>query len=274
MENQHSKIDEIFRQRLHDSEVPPPPFVWPAVEQELQKRRRKGLFLWLFAFGTASACVLFWQFGTWHKTTSGPLLTSEVLSQSKELETDLATPTSDSKISSPGQSTVKAEGTAAELPADVATQASQASKESAKKASHLNASEFKNESKRASNAPKIIFSPKGAPAEEKSTISNPAKEEEKPDVERLSQIKLKAEQKSKEAIQKISTFNASIAKETLERVAAELSIGTGKILQAVRLCITGAGAGPDLMMVMEIIGAAEVASRIDYALHTLKVKVS
>ena len=78
----------------------------------------------------------------------------------------------------------------------------------------------------------------------------------------------------KEAIQKISTFDASIAKETLERVAAELSIGTGKILQAVRLCITGAGAGPDLMMVMEIIGAAEVASRIDYALHTLKVKVS
>lgn len=78
----------------------------------------------------------------------------------------------------------------------------------------------------------------------------------------------------KEAIQKLPTFDAGIAKETLERVAAELSIGTGKILQAVRLCMTGAGAGPDLMMVMEIIGTAEVANRIDYALQALKVKVS
>ena len=67
MENQHPNIDEIFRQRLHDSEVPPPPFVWPAVEQALQKRRRRGMFLWLFAFGTAAACaVLLWQSDWWN----------------------------------------------------------------------------------------------------------------------------------------------------------------------------------------------------------------
>ncbi len=56
MENPNYKIDEIFRQRLHDAEVPPPPFVWPAVEQELRKRRRQWI-LWLFAFGVVAACA-------------------------------------------------------------------------------------------------------------------------------------------------------------------------------------------------------------------------
>ncbi|MBC7775190.1 MAG: hypothetical protein H7246_07105 [Phycisphaerae bacterium] len=61
MENPNYKIDEIFRQRLHDAEVPPPPFVWPAVEQGLQKRRRRLMFIWLFAFGTVAATTWLWQ---------------------------------------------------------------------------------------------------------------------------------------------------------------------------------------------------------------------
>jgi len=65
MENQNYKIDEIFRQRLHDAEVPPPPFVWPAVEQELQKQRRRKLFLWLFTFGTVLACAWLWHASPW-----------------------------------------------------------------------------------------------------------------------------------------------------------------------------------------------------------------
>ena len=60
MENPNHKIDEIFRQRLHDAEVPPPPFVWPAVEHALQKRRRRWI-LWLFTFGTVAASVWLWQ---------------------------------------------------------------------------------------------------------------------------------------------------------------------------------------------------------------------
>lgn len=76
-----------------------------------------------------------------------------------------------------------------------------------------------------------------------------------------------------EAIGKVTGFDAAIAKVTLETVTATLGIGTGKILQAMRLVITGAGAGPDLMMVMEIIGKDEVIQRINYALQTLKVKV-
>jgi glutamyl-tRNA synthetase len=78
----------------------------------------------------------------------------------------------------------------------------------------------------------------------------------------------------KDEVSKLTSFNAEVAKSTLERVTASLGIGTGKILQALRLSVTGAGAGPDLMMIMEIIGKEEVMSRIDFALNTLKVKVA
>jgi glutamyl-tRNA synthetase len=78
----------------------------------------------------------------------------------------------------------------------------------------------------------------------------------------------------KSEIAKLPSFDGVVAKSTLEKVTADLGIGIGKILQAVRLSITGAGAGPDLMMVMEIIGKEEVVKRIDYALKTLNIKVA
>jgi glutamyl-tRNA synthetase len=71
-----------------------------------------------------------------------------------------------------------------------------------------------------------------------------------------------------------SHLDAATAKSTLDSVTATLGIGAGKILQALRLSITGAGGGPDLMLIMEIIGKDEVVSRIDYAIKTLKVKVA
>ncbi|HEY5747431.1 MAG TPA: glutamate--tRNA ligase [Chryseolinea sp.] len=78
----------------------------------------------------------------------------------------------------------------------------------------------------------------------------------------------------KEEVTKLAQFDAVIAKATLEQVTASLGVGTGKILQALRLSITGAGAGPDLMMIMEIIGKDEVVKRIGFALEQLKVKIS
>ena len=69
-------------------------------------------------------------------------------------------------------------------------------------------------------------------------------------------------------------FDSLMAKSTLDEAAAANGVGTGKILQAVRLVITGLGGGPDLMMIMEIIGKNEVIQRIDRALKTLQVKVS
>jgi glutamyl-tRNA synthetase len=78
----------------------------------------------------------------------------------------------------------------------------------------------------------------------------------------------------KDDINQAESFDAAAAKTILEGVTARLGIGIGKILPALRLSITGAGAGPDLMMIMEIIGKNEVIKRIEHALQTLKVKVA
>jgi glutamyl-tRNA synthetase len=76
-----------------------------------------------------------------------------------------------------------------------------------------------------------------------------------------------------QAVTALASFDATIAKSTLEEVTASLGISIGKILQPLRLSITGAGTGPDLMMIMEIIGKDEVVRRLDYALKTIRVKV-
>lgn len=77
----------------------------------------------------------------------------------------------------------------------------------------------------------------------------------------------------KEEIKSLSAFDAAAAKATLESVTTKLGIGTGKIMQAVRVSVTGAGGGPDLMMIMEILGRDEVVKRIEFAVSTLKVTV-
>lgn len=74
----------------------------------------------------------------------------------------------------------------------------------------------------------------------------------------------------RDAVEKLSTFDATVARQTLENVTASLRIGTGKILQALRVALSGMGSGPDLMMIMEIIGKEEVVSRLAFALNKLK----
>ncbi len=66
-------------------------------------------------------------------------------------------------------------------------------------------------------------------------------------------------------------FDAVSAKALLERTAEAEGIKLGKVMQAVRLAVTGSGAGPDLMVVFAILGSAEVAKRIRFALNTLTV---
>ncbi|MFN8335230.1 MAG: glutamate--tRNA ligase [Cyclobacteriaceae bacterium] len=76
----------------------------------------------------------------------------------------------------------------------------------------------------------------------------------------------------KNALAGEASINAASAKSVLESAAASVSIGVGKIMQALRVAITGNGSGPDLMMTMEIIGKDEVIKRLDHAVNTLKVK--
>jgi glutamyl-tRNA synthetase len=78
----------------------------------------------------------------------------------------------------------------------------------------------------------------------------------------------------REKLESRTDFDAAIAKTMLEQVTAALDIPIGKVLQAVRVAITGVGGGPDLMIIMEIIGKNEVIKRIDFALKTLQVKVA
>ncbi|HCW08257.1 MAG TPA: glutamate--tRNA ligase [Cytophagales bacterium] len=75
-------------------------------------------------------------------------------------------------------------------------------------------------------------------------------------------------------INQLSTIDALIAKSTLEKVAQTTSISSGKIMQMLRVALTGGAAGPDLMMTMEIIGKEETCNRILYALKNFKIKVS
>ncbi|SHM65087.1 glutamyl-tRNA synthetase [Cyclobacterium lianum] len=74
--------------------------------------------------------------------------------------------------------------------------------------------------------------------------------------------------------EKLLAAEASITaegfKEMLGHAAAEAGIKLGKVMQAVRLAITGVGAGPDLMQIFEILGKDELIKRIDFALENIK----
>lgn len=69
-----------------------------------------------------------------------------------------------------------------------------------------------------------------------------------------------------------STLSADEAKALLEQVCASLNIGAGKIMQMLRMPLTGGAAGPDLMLTIEIIGAKEAASRIQNFVQKFSLK--
>lgn len=64
-------------------------------------------------------------------------------------------------------------------------------------------------------------------------------------------------------------FMADHAKVILAAATERAGIKMGKIMQALRLAISGIGHGPDLMLTMEILGKNEVVSRLQKALKSL-----
>lgn len=72
----------------------------------------------------------------------------------------------------------------------------------------------------------------------------------------------------------LGTLPAEHAKGMLEKITTGLGIKIGQIMPALRLAMTGGASGPDLMMTMEILGPADTARRIQFALETLKVKAA
>jgi glutamyl-tRNA synthetase len=68
-------------------------------------------------------------------------------------------------------------------------------------------------------------------------------------------------------------LTASSAKSLLDNILTEKGVKVGQVMQALRLAITGMGAGPDLMLVLEILGKERVASRIRIAVKKLPVSI-
>lgn len=68
-----------------------------------------------------------------------------------------------------------------------------------------------------------------------------------------------------------AAVSAAKAKEFLEQVATAEGVAVGKLMQPLRLVITGGATGPDLMESIEILGPEETSHRIDHAVKALKV---
>jgi hypothetical protein len=84
MKQDSNHIDELLRQRLHDATAPPPAFVWPRVEAELRKRRRRLLFFWLFGAGLATAGLFGWWMSATNRQHLSPVSSTSAVVQSTE----------------------------------------------------------------------------------------------------------------------------------------------------------------------------------------------
>ena len=62
---------------------------------------------------------------------------------------------------------------------------------------------------------------------------------------------------------------AEEAATVVQSTTENLGIAQGKIMQALRLSLTGGASGPDLMVTMQILGNEEIVRRLQYALKTL-----
>ncbi|MFT6034851.1 MAG: glutamyl-tRNA synthetase [Marivirga sp.] len=74
------------------------------------------------------------------------------------------------------------------------------------------------------------------------------------------------------AISEVDHLDANIAKSSLMDVLEQEGMGMGKVMQSLRVSITGEGNGPDLMDIIEILGKKEITERIELALRSLKDK--
>lgn len=70
-------------------------------------------------------------------------------------------------------------------------------------------------------------------------------------------------------ISEIEDFSSSLIEEAIKVYIEKNELGFGKVMNPLRLAIVGAGKGPHLFDIMEIIGKAETISRIKKALKTL-----
>lgn len=73
----------------------------------------------------------------------------------------------------------------------------------------------------------------------------------------------------KNALKEVQDFEGSKIHDALFAGLEAAGIKPGKVMQALRLAVTGEGKGPDLMLIMEILGKEETLRRLDLALEAL-----
>ncbi len=76
---------------------------------------------------------------------------------------------------------------------------------------------------------------------------------------------------SKAILEYSGEFNAENAKHLWETELEKVGIGAGKVMQPLRLAITGLGGGADLMQIIEMIGKNATVERIEKAINTIVV---
>jgi glutamyl-tRNA synthetase len=75
-----------------------------------------------------------------------------------------------------------------------------------------------------------------------------------------------------DALKTQSDFNAVDLKALFQKVLDEKGVKMGKVMQALRVALTGHGAGPDLMEIMVILGQQESVNRLTNAIKNIPVK--
>ncbi|MFW5760714.1 MAG: glutamate--tRNA ligase, partial [Cyclobacteriaceae bacterium] len=75
-------------------------------------------------------------------------------------------------------------------------------------------------------------------------------------------------------LKQVEEWQKDNLKAQLEKVLEEKDAKMGKVMQPLRLTLTGSGAGPDLMDVLEILGKNEVIERIEKAIISLHNRVN
>ena len=72
-----------------------------------------------------------------------------------------------------------------------------------------------------------------------------------------------------QALKPLKSFDQDIALNTLQGVLDKHGLNMGRIMQALRLSLTGQGGGPDLMGIMAVLGKETVVRRIENALDSI-----
>ena len=76
--------------------------------------------------------------------------------------------------------------------------------------------------------------------------------------------------KLREALSKLTSFDAATLGNTLQSLAAELGVKPGVLVHPTRLACTGKPIGPSLYHLMEVLGKERVLQRLDRAIAMMQ----